>query len=144
MLRLKPDQFPRSVDADQRICPLQRALALADFRKEHLDEICRAGTPQTSLLEQTMASVFDESASSSLLMYDQVAVASAIDPTLVNKVELYVDVDIYRGVNYGVSVGGEQIWPGAEGARKMWVQYDLDWDRFITLFIERLGRPPQR
>jgi len=112
------------------------------FRKEHLEKICRAGTPLTRLLEQTMGSVFDESENSSFLMYDQVAVASAIDPTLVKKVELYVDVDICRGVNYGVSVGGEQIWPGAEGTEKMWVQYDLDWDRFIELFVERLGRPP--
>ena len=32
-------------------------------------------------------------------------------------------------------------WPGAEGARKMPVQHDLDWDRFIRMFVERVARP---
>ena len=46
------------------------------------------------------------------------------------------------GFNYGVSVGGRSPWPGADGARTVAVQYDLDWDRFITMFIERVARRP--
>jgi inosine-uridine nucleoside N-ribohydrolase len=107
------------------------------FKKEHLEAIVRADTPLTRLLGETMEAVFDSSADQKLLMYDQVTVASAINPDLVKKVELFVDVDTNQGINYGVSVGGAQPWPGAEGTRKMWVQYDLDWDRFIALFIER-------
>ena len=30
--------------------------------------------------------------------------------------------------------------PGAEGAQPIQVQYDLDWDRFIRLFVERVTR----
>ncbi len=71
-------------------------------------------------------------------MYDQIAVASLIDPTLVTTEELYVDVDVHHGINYGVSVGGRELWPGAEGARKMAVQHELDWPRFIELFVERV------
>ncbi len=41
----------------------------------------------------------------------------------------------------GLSVGGKAPWPGAEGAQKMAVQYDLDWDRFIRMFVERVTRP---
>ena len=74
-------------------------------------------------------------------MYDQVAVGSLIDPTLVKTADLYVDVDANRGLDYGTSIGGEEPWPGAEGARKMAVQYDVDWERFIALFVERVGRP---
>ena len=107
------------------------------FKKEHLEAIGRVDTPLTRLLGETMEGIFSGSPDRKLLMYDQVAVASAIDPTLVKKVELFVDVDTTSGINYGVSVGSRQLWPGAEGARKMWVQHDLDWDRFITLFIER-------
>ena len=55
-------------------------------------------------------------------------------------VELYVDVDINPDANYGVSVGAPQTWPGGEGARKMLVQTDLDWDRFIRLYVERVTR----
>ena len=29
----------------------------------------------------------------------------------------------------------------AEGARKMRVQYDLDWDKFINMYVERLTKP---
>ncbi len=74
-------------------------------------------------------------------MYDQVAVASLIDPTLVETAELFVDVDTHHGINYGTTVGGRGVWPGAEGAQKMRVQYDLDWERFIRMFIERVTRP---
>jgi inosine-uridine nucleoside N-ribohydrolase len=108
------------------------------FKKEHFEAIIRADTPLTRLLDETMGSTFQGTDNGTLLMYDQVAVASAVDPTLVKMVELYVDVDICQGINYGVSVGGDRLWPGADGAKKMWVQYDLDWDRFIKLFIERV------
>ena len=64
-----------------------------------------------------------------------------IDPSLVETEELYVDVNIDHGISYGVSVGGREIWPGAEGAQRMDVQYDLDWQRFIEMFVERMQRP---
>ncbi|HSF16112.1 MAG TPA: nucleoside hydrolase [Vicinamibacteria bacterium] len=97
-------------------------------------------TPVTALLRETMGPRFEEEPGRTWLMYDQVVVASLIDPSLVTTAELYVDVDVNHGINYGVSVGGENLWPGAEGAMKMKVQYDLDWDGFIRLFVERMQR----
>ena len=37
-----------------------------------------------------------------------------------------------------------EIWPGAEGAKKMSVQHDLDWERFIDLFVKRMNGYGQR
>ena len=74
-------------------------------------------------------------------MHDQVAVTSVFDMTLFEVQELYVDVDINHDINYGVSVGGPGLWPGAEGAQKIKVLYDIDWDRFINMFVERLRAP---
>jgi hypothetical protein len=51
-----------------------------------------------------------------------------------------VDVDANHGPNHGVSVGAPEPWPGGEGARKMRVQTDLEWDRFIRLYVERVTR----
>ena len=69
------------------------------------------------------------------------AVASLIDPSLVTASELYVDVDASHGISYGASVGGPRMWPFAEGAKKMRVQHDLDWPRFMRLFVDRLSAP---
>ena len=55
-----------------------------------------------------------------------------------------MDVDVNPGVNYGVSVGAAQVWPGGEGARKMQVQTDLDWDQFIKLYVERVTAPARK
>ena len=71
-------------------------------------------------------------------MYDQVAAVALVAPGLIKTVEQYVDVDANPGLNYGVSVGAAQTWPGGEGARKMQVQTDLDWDKFIRL-VRRAG-----
>ena len=108
--------------------------------KEWYERMVATDTPITSLIRTTVGPRFESRPDESALMYDQVAVASLIDPTLVTTRELYVDVDDTPGLNYGVSVGGDQIWPGAEGARRMSVQYDLDWERFITMFVERVTR----
>jgi inosine-uridine nucleoside N-ribohydrolase len=111
------------------------------FTKASFDEIVRTVTPLTRLIAETMGPVFAKDPDRSMLMFDQVAVASLIDPSLVTTRELYVDVEIAHGINYGASVGGVRPWPHAEGAQRMHVQYDLDWDRFIRMFVDRVTRP---
>jgi inosine-uridine nucleoside N-ribohydrolase len=109
--------------------------------KDWYDKMVAVDTPLTKLLKETMGPRFAAEPDRVWLMYDQIAMASVIDPGLVTTEELYVDVNIDHGISYGVSVGGREIWPGAEGARKMNVQYELDWQGFIEMFIERVQRP---
>ena len=97
--------------------------------------------PLTALLVETLGRRFESEPDRSWYMYDQIAVASLIDPTLVTTEQLIVDVNIDHGISYGVSVGGDEVWPGAEGAMEMSVQYALDWPRFIEMFIERIQGP---
>lgn len=108
--------------------------------KRWYEAMVTTDTPVTRLLRERVGPVFEANPDRTFLMFDQVAVASAVDPSLVTVKELYVDVDVNHGINYGVSVGFEEIWPGAEGATKMRVQYDLDWERFIETFVERMRR----
>jgi inosine-uridine nucleoside N-ribohydrolase len=77
-------------------------------------------------------------------MYDEVAAASLVDPTLVKTQAMIVDVDDHPGVNYGVSVGGKEPWPGAEGAQTIDVQYDIDNAKFMALFVERIAKGSPR
>jgi len=115
-------------------------------RKSSLDrdwylKMVAVDNPLTSLLKATLGQRFEEEPDRTWYMYDQIAVASIIDPDLVKVEEMYVDVDISHGISYGVSVGGRKKWPGAERARLMRVQYDLDWPRFMNLFIDRIQGP---
>jgi inosine-uridine nucleoside N-ribohydrolase len=109
--------------------------------KRWYDELVAADTPITRLIRAQMDPIFAATPDRTYLMYDEVAVASVIDPSLVKSETLVVDVDAHHGINYGVSVGGRAVWPGAEGAQRMAVQYDVDWERFIRLFIDRVGAP---
>ena len=109
--------------------------------KKWYDEMVATETPITALLKETMGPHFQTEPKRDWLMYDQVAMASLIDRTLVKTEDLFVDVDVNHGINYGVSVGGTELWPGAEGARKMKVEYDLDWPRFIEMFVSRVRAP---
>jgi inosine-uridine nucleoside N-ribohydrolase len=109
--------------------------------KEWYERMVAINTPLTQLLKDTLGRRFESDPDRSWFMYDQIAVASIIDPTLVTSQRMYVDVNIDHGISYGVSVGGAEVWPGAEGAQQMDVQYGLDWPRFIEMFIERIQRP---
>ena len=116
-----------------------------NLNREWYEKLVAVDTPLTRLIRETMGPVFEKDPGRTMLMFDQVTVASLVDPTLVTTAELYVDVDANHDIDYGVSVGGKAPWPGAEGAQKMAVQYDLDWNRFIRMFVERVTRPvPQR
>jgi len=109
--------------------------------KDWYEEMVAEDNVLTSLLRETLGPRFERDPERSWYMYDQIAVASLIDPSLVTTERLYVDVNIDHGISYGVSVGGNKIWPGAEAAVQMNVQHDLDWVRFIEMFIERIQRP---
>jgi inosine-uridine nucleoside N-ribohydrolase len=112
--------------------------------KEWYEKMVARPTPLTALLKETVGPRFAQDPGRRMLMYDQVAVASLVDPSLVTTTDLYVDVDAHPGLDYGTSLGGAEPWPGAEGARMVSVQHDLDWKRFIELFIDRVSRasPP--
>jgi len=109
--------------------------------RDWYEQMIETDTPLTRLLRDTLGRRFDAQPDASMYMYDQIAMASLIVPDLVTTERLYVDVDIAHGISYGVSVGGDRIWPGAEGAQQMNVQYDLDWPAFIAMFVERVQRP---
>ena len=108
--------------------------------RQWYEAIVARDTPIPRLARERLGPRYAANPGRSDLMYDQVAVASLIDPTLVTTQEMFVDVDALHGINYGVSVGGDEPWPGAEGAPRVQVQYDLDWDRFIRMFVERVSR----
>jgi inosine-uridine nucleoside N-ribohydrolase len=112
----------------------------AKFSKEWYEKIVAVDTPITRLLKERLGPGFEKRPDRTALMYDQIAAVTLVDPSLMGTAELYVDVDINQGPNYGVSVGAPQLWPGAEGARKMTVQTELDWDKFIRLYVERVTR----
>ncbi len=109
--------------------------------KDWYEKMVAIDTPMTQLLRETLGKRFETDPDRAWFMYDQIAMASVIDPTLVTTERLYVDVNIGHGISYGVSVGGREIWPGAEGAQQMNVQHDLDWQRFIEMFVERIQKP---
>jgi inosine-uridine nucleoside N-ribohydrolase len=70
---------------------------------------------------------------------DELAVASVIDPTLVKVKDLYVDVDVNHGPDYGASLSSPKLWEGGEGATQISVQYDVDYDRLMKLYADRLA-----
>lgn len=108
------------------------------FSKQWYDKIVAVDTPLTRVIKERLGPGFEKNPDRGGFMYDQVAAATLVDHTLMKTEELFVDVDANHGINYGVSVGGRRIWPGAEGSQKMLVQYDLDWERFINLYVERV------
>jgi inosine-uridine nucleoside N-ribohydrolase len=112
----------------------------ARFTKDVYDRIVAVDTPITRLVKERLGPGFQQRPDRVGLMYDQIAAVALVDPTLMKTVELFVDVDANPGPSYGVSVGAPQPWPGGESAKKMMVQTELDLDKFIKLYVERVTK----
>jgi len=114
------------------------------FDKRAFDAVVASRTPVARMIETQMGPRFARDSSFHPHMYDEVAAASMVDPTLVKTQPMIVDVDDHHGIDYGASIGGNEPWPGADGAARIEVQYDIDNDRFMRLFVDRVARLPQR
>jgi inosine-uridine nucleoside N-ribohydrolase len=112
-----------------------------DFSKAWYDKIIAVDTPLTRLLKETMGPWVAKYPNMHSQMYDQLTVGSLVDPSLVKAKDLYVDVDINHGPDYGTSLGAERVWEGGEGAVKVSVQYDVDAQRFAEMFVKRITAP---
>jgi inosine-uridine nucleoside N-ribohydrolase len=111
-----------------------------DFSKRWYDQIISVDTPLSRLIKERLGPKFENDPNHHEYMYDELTVAALIDPMLVKTVDLYVDIDIAHGPNYGTSVGGTTIWEGAESAVRVPVQYGVDFDRFMGwISIASLG-----
>jgi len=121
------------------LSPLNVSMKTA-FDKAAFDRVAAAGTPVARLIAAQMGPRYAHDASYHPHMYDEVAAASLVDPTLVKTRALVVDVDDHHGISYGTTVGGADPWPGAEGAHRIDVEYDIDNARFMTLFVDRLTK----
>jgi purine nucleosidase len=112
-----------------------------DFTKAMYERIVAVDTPLTRLMKERMDPGYARHPDrGGRQMYDELTVASVIDPSLVKAKQMYVDVDINHGPDYGVSVGAMKIWEGGEDAKPVLVQYDVDNARFMNMFIERLTK----
>ena len=107
--------------------------------KAWFDKLVARDTPIVGLIKTQMSPLFARP-DYSVHMYDEVAVASTIDPTLVKTKRLIVDVDTAKGISYGASLAGAEPWPGAEGALTIAVQYDVDVSRFMQMFVDRVAQ----
>lgn len=111
------------------------------FDRQSFNTLVASKTPITQMIDAQMAPRYARDANFHPHMYDEVAIASLVDPTLVKTRPMIVDVDDAHGIGYGASIGGTEVWPGAEGARTMNVQHDIDGARFMRLFVERVSTP---
>jgi purine nucleosidase len=75
-------------------------------------------------------------------MWDELAAAAWIDPTLITKKEMrYMSVDIDHGAGYGNTLTWVEKDNPKLGARPVEIQMDLDLARFDKMFVELMKAP---
>jgi purine nucleosidase len=76
------------------------------------------------------------------IMWDELAAAAWIDPTIITKSETrYMGVDLDRGAGYGNTL----TWPAKDnlrpGAQPVVIQVDLDTEKFYRMFVNLMTAP---
>jgi inosine-uridine nucleoside N-ribohydrolase len=106
--------------------------------------IARAGTPLARYIEKfhrKQPPAADPDWVPWIFMWDEVSAASVLDPSIITRSrEMYVDVDIDHGLNYGNTLAWEPTQGQPVGVRKATVQFDLDLPRFYDLYVNLMTR----
>jgi inosine-uridine nucleoside N-ribohydrolase len=75
-------------------------------------------------------------------MWDELAAAAWIDPTVITKKELrYMDVDIDHGAGYGNALTWMENDKTKVAKRQVEIQVDLDKEKFYRMFVDLLRAP---
>ena len=77
-------------------------------------------------------------------MYDQITALSLLEPEVVTRTEeMWLDVEIDHGASYGATLAWNSSRTPPPGVRKVNVQLDLDYPRFIEAFLELMTAGPK-
>ena len=99
------------------------------YTAEMLDRIKKSSTPAAKYLAAWSENRY--------LMWDEITSCALVDPSIITKeTELYMDVDLSHGANYGDVLTWSEANKPATGVRKVHVQQDLDVPRFEKLFVD--------
>jgi len=107
------------------------------FTKELYDRIVDADTPVTQLFREKYGPRFAANAEYRSLVWDIIAAAVLIDPTLIVKEESrWIDVNDDYTLDYGRSLGYQR--QGPPGTRKSRILFTIDERRFWNLVLDLL------
>lgn len=109
------------------------------FNREIFDRITAIKTPLTTFFKDYYGSSFEENSDYTRLVWDTIAAAVVIDPTLITEEETrWVDVNADYTVDYGRSLSYKKQGPvGTQNAR---ILFSIDEERFWNLMVDLLTR----
>jgi purine nucleosidase len=97
--------------------------------------IAKANTPVARYLTQYSVASF---------MWDELSAAAMIDPSIITgQNEMYVDIDVDHGPNYGMTLFWERGAPVPPYERLATVQFDVDTPKLNDLYIRLMTQPPR-
>ena len=109
------------------------------FGKEIFDRITASQTPIAAMFAKKYGPEFRKNANYTRLVWDTIAAAVVIDPTLILEEETrWVDVNSDYGLDYGRSLGYRQ--QGPAGTQKARILLAIDEERFWNLMVELLTK----
>jgi inosine-uridine nucleoside N-ribohydrolase len=95
--------------------------------------IAKADTPVARYLTEYAAESF---------MWDELSAAAMIDPSIItSQKELYVDIDVDHGPNYGETLFWDPQAQVPPYERKATVQFDVDAKKLYDLYIKLMTQP---
>lgn len=112
----------------------------ARFDRAVYDRVSAATTPVAKIFAAEYAETFAEDRGARAQLWDAVAAAYLLDPSLATDVrEVAVDIDTAFGPDYGRSLGHAKNPP--VGTQRAKVVFGIDLDRFFALYADLLSRP---
>jgi inosine-uridine nucleoside N-ribohydrolase len=109
------------------------------FNKKIFERITAVDTPIAKMFKQKYGPTFEKDPNYTRLVWDTIAAAVVIDPTLITEEEIrWVDVNSDYGLDYGRSLGYRR--QGPAGTQKARILLTIDEQRFWNLMVDLLTK----
>ncbi len=110
----------------------------ACLRDEQYSEVRKAGTATARFAAEATKGLREKFGS--VALHDPLAVAVAVDPTLVKTGKFYVDIETEGELTRGMSVVERREWVRPQRKPHVEVCVEVDGERFLDLFMDRVVR----
>ncbi|HOL55043.1 MAG TPA: nucleoside hydrolase [bacterium] len=106
--------------------------------KKSLDKIFDFNSERTNFLSELIRIWQEDDESRFPILHDPLAVATLIDPSLVRRESMHIKVETRGEFTRGVTVVTDTPYGDRKGDSNVDVSVDVDSDRFIQFFLERI------